>query len=168
MNTTLTLAGAGLDLGILYLNIRPWWKGGRNPKDLAHFGGSFALGSVSTMCAGGVLGWLAGCSAAGLNRAGNTTLHGATGATPGGAIAHGSLGTLTQEGAVVVLIATVVAGAAWKVAGKADRRRMAGGALCGSSLTLTAGVAGALSWLPAAVNGLGAALRTGLEGGGLL
>ncbi|MFI9200174.1 hypothetical protein [Streptomyces sp. NPDC053048] len=164
MNTTITLAGAGIDLSILYLNLKPWWKGGRNPKDLAPFGGYFLLGSVSTMCAGGVLGWLASCSAAGVNRVGDTVVHGTTGAAPGGAIAHGSLGALTSEGGVVVLLATVAAGAAWRLSGKADRRRMVGGAVCGTSLTFTAGVAGALYWLPGAVNGLGATLRSGLEG----
>lgn len=167
IDVSLTLAGSAVSIGIIYLNLRPWWKSGRNPKDLAPFAGNFFLGSVSTMCTGGVLGWLAGCSATGVNKAGDTIVHGATG-TSGAAIAHGSLGDLTPEGAVVVFLATVASAAAWKAAGKADKRRMIGGAVSGASLTATAGVSGALYWLPAAVNGVGAGLRTGLEGGGLL
>ncbi|MEV4440337.1 hypothetical protein AB0K09_15200 [Streptomyces sp. NPDC049577] len=167
-DTTLSLAGATVSLGVVYLNLRPWWKGGRAPKDLLPFGGYFLLGSVSTMCTGGVLGWLAGCSAAGVNHAGRQAVHGATGSAPSGALTHGSLGPLTPEGAVIVFLATVAAGLAWKAAGKLDRRRMVGGAVCGSTLTMTAGVAGALFWLPDAVNSLGLSLRTVLEGGGLL
>ncbi|WP_367138879.1 MULTISPECIES: hypothetical protein [Streptomyces] len=166
--TSITLAGSAVSVGIAYLNLRPWWKGGRNPKDLLPFGGYFLLGSVSTMCAGGALGWLSGCSAAGVNRAGNAAVHGTTGTAPSGALTHGSLGALSPEGAVVVFIATLAAGAAWKAAGKADRRRMIGGAVCGSTLTLTAGVAGALVWLPGVVNGLGAGLRAALEAAGIL
>ncbi|MCF3101438.1 hypothetical protein IPZ58_07570 [Streptomyces roseoverticillatus] len=167
MNTELTLAGSALSAGIVYLNLRPWWKSGRNPKDLIPFGGPFLLGSVSTMCTGGILGWLAGCSATGINKTGDTLVHGATG-TNGAAITHGSLGALTPEGGVVVFLATVACGTAWKAAGKADKRRMAGGALTGASLTLTAGVANALSWLPSVVNGLGSGLRSGMEGTGIL
>ncbi|MBH1938945.1 hypothetical protein I5Q34_32590 [Streptomyces sp. AV19] len=163
MNTDLTLAGSAVSIGITYLNLRPWWKGGRSPKDLLPFSGSFLLGSTATMCTGGILGWLAGCSATSANKAGGTVVRGTTG-TEGGAIAHGSLGALTPDGGVVVFLTTIAVGAAWRAAGKADRRRMAGGAFCGTSLTFTAGVAGALSWLPGAVNGLGATLRSGLEG----
>ncbi len=166
-STSLTLAGAAIGLAIGYLNLRTWWKSGRNPKDLLPFAGMFLLGSVSTMCAGGVLGWLAGCSAAGLNKAGQKAISSTTGSSAG-ALTHGSLGALDENGAVVVFLATVAAGAAWKAAGKLDKRRMFGGAVCGSSLTLVAGVAGALVWLPGVVNALGLSLRTALEGGGIL
>ncbi|MGW1071547.1 hypothetical protein [Streptomyces sp. NPDC002537] len=166
-STPLTYTGAAISLAIGYLNLRPWWKSGRDPKQLLPFAGMFLLGSVSTMCAGGILGWLSGCSATGLNKAGEKAVSSATGSSPG-ALAHGSLGALDQNGAVVVFLATVAAGAAWKAAGKLDKRRMASGAVCGSSLTLTAGVAGALAWLPGVVNAAGLSLRTALEGGGIL
>lgn len=165
--TQLTLAGAAISLAVLYLNLRPWWKGGRDPKQLLPFGGMFLLGSVSTMCTGGVLGWLAGCSATGVNKIGDKAVPATTG-TRSGALAHGSLGALDENGAVVVFLATVVAAAAWKAAGKLDKRRMFGGAVCGSTLTLTAGVAGALVWLPGMVNSMGLSLRTALEGAGVL
>ncbi|RLU81102.1 hypothetical protein CTZ27_33205 [Streptomyces griseocarneus] len=165
--TSLTFPGAGLSLGITYLNLRPWWKGGRKWKDLMPFAGAFLLGAVSTMCVGGLLGLLAGCSAVGVNTAGDKAVGGATG-QHSGALAHGSLGALTPDGAVVVFLATVAAAAAWKAASKGDQRRMLGGVVCGASLTLTAGVAGALHWLPAAVNMLGVSGRTLLEGGGIL
>ncbi|MEU7044955.1 hypothetical protein AB0A77_28405 [Streptomyces varsoviensis] len=166
--TQLTLAGAAISLAVLYLNVRPWWKGGRNPKDLLPFGGMFLLGAISTACTGGLLGWLAGCTAIGVNTAGNKAVHATVGSAQGSALAHGVLGSLSQEGGVVVFVAAVAAAAAWKAAAKTDKRKMAGGAICGASLTLTAGVAGALSWLPDVANALGLWARTGLEGAGVL
>lgn len=163
----LTLSGAAISLAVLYLNLRPWWKGGRNPKDLVPFGVSFLLGALSTVCVGGLLGWLAGCSATGANTVGEKTVPGATG-TQDAALARGSLGQLTTEGGVVVALLTVAVGAMWKAAGEKDRRRMAGGAWCGATLCLTAGVAGALSGLPDAANHLGEGLRAALEGQGVL
>ncbi|MEU5608436.1 hypothetical protein AB0H03_06710 [Streptomyces sparsogenes] len=163
----LTFAGAAISLAVLYLNLRPWWKGGRNPKDLLPFGGAALLGALSTVCTGGLLGWLAGCSAQGANTAGEKAVPGTTG-TQGAALARGTLDQLTPEGGVVVFLLTIAVGAMWKAAGKQDRRRMAGGAFCGATLCLTAGVAGALSGLPDAANNLGAGLKAALEGQGVL
>lgn len=163
----LTLAGAAISIGVLFLNLRPWWTGGRNPKDLLPFGSAFVLGALATVCAGGLLGWLAGCSAVGANTAGNKAVPGATG-TSDVALARGSLGALTQEGGVIVFLLALAVAAAWKVAGKKDKRRMAGGGFCGMTLCLTAGIAGTLDWLPGVANSLGTGLRSALEGGGLL
>ncbi|MFF4403808.1 hypothetical protein [Streptomyces sp. NPDC001404] len=162
--TQLTFPGAAVGLALMYLSLRTWWKGGRHPKDLLPFAGMFLLGSLSTMCAGGVLGWLAGCSAVGVNQGGAKAV-GVTTGTQSGALAHGSLGALTPDGAVIVFLCSVAAGAAWKAAGKLDKRKMIAGGVCGATLTLTAGVAGALVWLPGVVNTLGASLRTALGGG---
>ncbi|MET7933474.1 hypothetical protein [Streptomyces sp. NPDC005322] len=163
----LSFAGAALSLAVLYLNLRPWWKGGRNPKDLLPFGGSALLGALSTVCTGGLLGWLAGCSAQSANTAGYKAVPGATGTQDTG-LARGSLGQLTPEGGVVVFLLTIVVAAAWKAAGKQDRRRMAGGAFCGATLCFTAGVAGMLGGLPDAANNLGDGLKAALEGQGIL
>lgn len=163
----LTFAGAAISLGVLYLNLRPWWKGGRNPKDLLPFGGAALLGALSTVCTGGLLGWLAGCSTTGANTAGEKGVPGATG-TNSGALAKGSLGQLTPEGGVIVFLLAVTVAAMWKAAGKQDRKRMYGGAFCGSTLCMTAGVAGMLGGLPSAANNLGDGLRAALEGQGIL
>lgn len=165
---SLTLFGLGISLAILFANLRSWWTSpGRDPKMLIPFGANFAWGALATVCAGGLLGWLAGCAAAGTNTAGTRAVGGATGATDS-TIARGTLGTLTPEGAVVMFLMTVGVVLAWKAAGKVEKRRMAGGAICGSTLCLTAGVAGLLNWLPAVVNQAGAGLRAAVEGGGVL
>lgn len=163
----LTFAGAAVSLAVLFLNLRPWWKGGRDPKQLIPFGSAFILGALATVCTGGLLGWLAGCSAVGANTAGNKAVPGTTG-TPDSVLARGSMGQLTAEGGVVVFLLAIGVAAAWKAAGKSDKRRMFGGGFCGMTLCLTAGIAGTLDFLPGVANSLGAGLRGALEGGGLL
>lgn len=165
--TQLTFAGAAISLAVLFLNLRPWWKGGRDPKALIPFGVSFILGALATVCTGGLLGWLAGCSAVGANTAGNKAVPGTTG-TSDAALARGSLGALTPEGGVVVFLLAIGVFAAFKAAGKSDKRRMVGGGFCGATLCLTAGIAGTLDFLPGVANSIGAGLRSALEGGGLL
>lgn len=166
-DTQLTLGGLAIALAVLYANLRPWWKGGRDPKQLAPFGSGFALGALATICAGGLLGWLAGCSAGVTNTVGDKAVPGTTGTTSG-ALTKGSLGQLTAEGGVVVFLLAVGVVLAWKAAGKLDKRRIAGGMICGTTLCLTAGVAGLLAWLPQVINGAGAAGRAAIEGAGLL
>jgi len=56
----------------------------------------------------------------------------------------------------------------YKAAGKQDKRRLIGGAYVGSVLCLTAGVAGALSWLPGALNAAGDGVVSAVEGAGIL
>lgn len=161
--TQMTLAGVAISLAILLLNLRGWWKSGRQLKDLWPFTQTFMLGALATICAGGILGWLAGCTAQGVNTAGDKVVPGTTG-TNGGAIAYGSLGNLTQEGGAVVFVLTVLVVAAWKAAGKTEQRRMAGGAICGSTLCLTAGIAGWMDWLPDVINAFGTWGRGAIEG----
>lgn len=168
MNAGLTFSGLALSLAILYANFRPWWKGARDPKLLIPFGSGFGLGALGTVCGGGLLGWLAGCSSKLANSGGDKAVRGTTGTASSGAITHGDLGELTPEGAVVVFLLAVGVVLAWRASGKLDKRRMAGGAFCGSTLCLTAGVAGALAWLPDGVNQLGGVLRGAVEGAGLL
>lgn len=167
-STSLTLAGLALSLAIFYANFRPWWKGSREAKLLIPFGSGFGLGALGTMCGGGILGWLAGCSAHLANTGGDKGVKGVTGTSSAAAVTHGDLGQLTPEGAVIVFLLTVGTVLAWRAAGKKDKRRMVGGGFCGATLCLTAGVAGMLSWLPDAINQLGQVLRGAVEGAGIL
>ncbi|MHC5259894.1 hypothetical protein ACYSUO_18610 [Streptomyces sp. UC4497] len=167
-STGLTLAGVAAVLVILWANLRPWWKGDRDPAKLKSFGLGSLLGSVSTMCAGGVLGWLAGCSASIANTGGSKGVQAATGKTSDAAITHGNLGQLTPEGAVIVFLLTCATIFAFRAAGKDERKRMVGGTFCGVCLCLTAGVASLLNWLPGLINQAGTILRSSVEGAGLL
>ncbi|MEV4908734.1 hypothetical protein AB0N46_29325 [Streptomyces albidoflavus] len=168
MTTGLTLAGLALSLAIFWANFRPWWKGSREAKALLPFGQGFILGAVSTVCAGGLLGWLAGCAATAANQGGDKATLGVTGAGAAQPLARGTLGDLTPEGAVLVLLLTVGVILAWRAAGKAERKRVAGGAFVGATLCLTAGVASLLSWLPDTLNQGGGYLRMAVEGAGIL
>lgn len=166
--TGLTLSGLALSLAIFYANFRPWWNGSRAFKETVPFGQGFGIGALGTICAGGTLGWLAGCSSRIANTGGDKAVRGTTGTGSAGAVTHGDLGQLTPEGAIIVFLLTVGVVLAWRAAGKKDKKRMAGGAFCGSTLCLTAGVASALNWLPDLVNQLGQVLRTAVEGAGIL
>lgn len=149
--TTLSIGGLGLALAILIANLRPWWKGSRDPKQLLPFGHGFAVGALATICSGGLLGLLASCSAGAANTAGRRAVPGTTG-TSDGSIAHASLGQLTPGGGLMVFLLAVGLVLAWKSTEKKEKKRMAGGAFCGTTLCLTAGVAGLLGWLPTTVN----------------
>jgi hypothetical protein len=170
MNTpALTLAGLALTLAILWANLRPWWTGSRDPKMLAAFGKGAGLGVLGAMCAGGLLGWLAGCAPVVGSTAGSKAVGAVTGTPSGAALARGSMsGSLTEEGAVVVFVAAVCVWFAWRKASKDDKKRIAGGAYCGASLCATAGVAGALNFLPGLVNGAGAQVRAAIDSAGVL
>lgn len=166
---SLTLAGLALTAVILWANLRPWWTGSRDPKMLAAFGKGAALGVLGAMCTGGLLGLLAGCAPSVGNQAGSKAVGAVTGTQGGSALARGSLsGSLTEEGAVVVFLIAVGVVFAWRKAGKDDKKRMAGGVYCGASLCATAGVAGALGFLPGLVNGAGEQVRAAIDSAGVL
>ncbi|MFJ3834461.1 hypothetical protein ACIPY6_02970 [Streptomyces sp. NPDC090054] len=168
MNIGLSLAGAVICLGILYFNLRKWWDGGREIKALAPFAQSTFMGILAALCAGGLLGWLAGCTRQGVSAVGDKGISGVTGTPAGAPMATQSLaGQLTPEGGVIVALAAAITVVAYKAAGKEDKRRMAGGLICGMCLTITAGIAGALDGLPGLVNEAGAAARAVLESGSL-
>lgn len=167
MNIGLSIGGLGISLVVLYANLRTWWKAGKDPKTLGPFGAGFALGALSTICAGGILGFLAGCTVQGANGTGNRAVPGATG-TQSTPLARGSLGQLTPEGGLVVFLLAAGVFLAWKVSGKDVKKRMAGGLMCGACLCATAGVASLLNGLPQAANGIGVAIRAAFEGQGVL
>lgn len=163
----LTLAGAAVSLAVLYANLRTWKKSGWEPKQIGPFAMYFTLGALATVCTGGILGFLAGCSVQASNGTGGRVVPGATGTGDRG-IATGSMGQLTAEGGAVVFVLTVALVLAWKAAGKDVKKRMAGGAFCGATLCTTAGVAGLLNGLPEVANGIGVAAVAALEGQGVL
>jgi hypothetical protein len=166
--TTLTLGGLLLALIILTCNLYPWWKGNRDMKMLASFGKGNAAGVCMAMCPGGILGWAHSRSGAIGNGAGERVSQAATGTASGQNLTTGQLVGLGATGAVIVVITVLLVALAYKEAGKKDKRRILGGAYVGSALCLTAGVAGALSWLPSALNAAGDGLVAAVQGAGIL
>ncbi|MGW7198479.1 hypothetical protein [Streptomyces chryseus] len=160
-----TLAGVAIALAILFLNLRKWWTGGRALKDLIPTGQGLITGAFGTVCVGGLAGWLSGCTRQAANLGGGKVVTGTTGSDSGSTIATGSLGSLTEEGGVVVFILFVATVAAYKAFNKEEKGRLLGAVLAGTVLCATAGVAGMLSGLPDLANELGASARTVLEGG---
>lgn len=166
--TTLTLGGLLAALLVLVANLHPWYKGGREMRQLAAFGKGFAAAACAAACPGGILGWAHTHTGALANGTGGRTGTAATGTTPGSSLSSGQLAGLSAAGAVVVVIAVFLTVLAYKTAGKADKRRILGGFFVGSVLLLTAGVAGALAWLPGALNGAGDGIVAAVQGSGLL
>jgi hypothetical protein len=120
------------------------------------------------MCGGGLLGYLAGCTAGAVNTGGGEVVTGTTGQHAGAPVTTGSLGDLTPAGAVIVVLIASGVVFAFRAAGKDERKRMVGGVVCGVCLCLTAGVASALNWLPGLINGAGQQLQAAVQGAGIL
>ncbi|WP_326768649.1 hypothetical protein OG978_32665 [Streptomyces sp. NBC_01591] len=162
--TGATLAGCTVAFAILFLNLRKWWTGGRALKDLIPTIQGFITGALGTICAGGLAGWLAGCTRQAANTGGDKVISGTTGTGAGSAIASGSMGQLTEEGAVVVFLVFLALVASYKAASKEDKGRLIGTMIAGFILCATAGVAGALDGLPDLVNSLGLSGKNALGG----
>ncbi|MFE2555992.1 hypothetical protein ACFXGT_08140 [Streptomyces sp. NPDC059352] len=163
MNTALSFAGVGLALLVLWANLRPWWKGGRDPQALIPYGSTLFLGLLATMCVGGLMGWGA-AGIVGIFSGGGDTVVSAAAGTSGTSVATARLGALSAPGGVVV---TGYFGAIlliWKGAGKTDKRRMLGGLATGAVLGVLPGVVLFLDWLPDTVNGAGDYVKALLEG----
>jgi hypothetical protein len=166
--STLTLGGLLLALIILTCNLYPWYRGGREMKQLASFGKGFGAAACAAACPGGILGWAHSRSGTVGNGVGERTGQAVTGTTATSSLTTGQLVGLGSTGAVIVVIAVTLVVLAYKAAGKLDKRRIIGGAYVGSTLCLTAGVAGALAWLPGALNGVGDGVKAFVEGSGVL
>jgi hypothetical protein len=166
--TGTTLAGAAIALVILALNLRKWWSGGRAAKDLIPTTQGLVTGAFGTMCAGGLAGWLSGCTRQATNFGGGKAVMGTTGTDSSSAIASGSFESLTPEGGVIVFAFFCVTIAVYKTLSKEDKGKLIGGVVAGSVLCVTAGVAGMLSGLPDVANQLGDSARAALEGRGSL
>lgn len=160
----LSLCGAVLSVAVLIINIRTWWKGNRELKALVPFAGGLINGSAWTLCAGGLLGWVAVSTAAAGSTAGDWAVSRVTG-QGGGSLTQGSMGALTPAGACVVVIALIVGGVAFKGLGKVDKKRALGGLFVGLTLCATAGFAQLMQWIPDLYNGVGAFGQSALNGG---
>ncbi|MFH8336944.1 hypothetical protein [Streptomyces sp. AM6-12] len=166
--TTLTVGGLLAAVLVLAANLRPWWKGGREMKMLSSFGKGLLAAICAAACPGGILGWSHHHAATIANRAGQRTSDAAAGASSGSGLTTGQLVGLSATGAAVVIVTVFLISLAYKDAGKKDKRRIVGGAFVGSTFTLTAGVAGALVWLPDALNGVGDSVVSAVQSSGLL
>ncbi|GAA2732251.1 hypothetical protein [Streptomyces nogalater] len=166
--TTLTVSGLLAAVLVLIANLRPWWKGNREMKLLVPFGRGFGAAACAAACPGGILGWTHTHAAPVANRAGARASDAATGTSSASGLTTGQLVGLGATGAGVVIVVAFLTVVAYKEAGTKDRRRIIGGVFVGSVLTLTAGVTGALFWLPSALNGIGDAVVAAVQSSGLL
>lgn len=166
--STLTLGGLLAALLVLLANLHPWWTGSREMKQLAAFGKGAAAAGCAAACPGGLLGWVHSRSGAVANGAGERTAAVGTGTSAGAGLTSGQIVGLGSTGAVVTVLVVFLVVLAYKKAGKADKKRILGGAFVGSVLLLTAGVAGALAWLPNALNTTGAIIVDAVQGAGIL
>ncbi|MEU1275309.1 hypothetical protein [Streptomyces sp. NPDC005799] len=166
--TGLTLGGLLAALLVLTANLHPWWTGSREMKQLAAFGKGFAAAACAAACPGGMLGWAHTHSGSVANGAGERTSSAAAGTSSAASLTSGQLVGLGATGAVVAVIVVFLVALSYKSAGRKDKRRMVGGAFVGSVLLLTAGVAGALAWLPGALNAAGSSVVAAVEGAGIL
>ncbi|WAL93976.1 hypothetical protein [Streptomyces sp. Je 1-369] len=165
---TLTLGGLLAALLVLIANLYPWWTGNREMKQLAAFGKGFIAAACAAACPGGLLGWAHTRSGTIANGAGERTGSVATGTSSASGITNGQLLGLSATGAVIAVCVVFLVVLAYKAAGKQDKKRILGGAFVGSVLLLTAGVAGALAWLPDALNTTGVAVVDAVQGTGVL
>lgn len=169
MNVALNLGSVAVAFAILWLNLRPWWKSGRDPKALLPFGAGAGIGSLATICVGGVLGWGAARAAGTSASLGEKGVATATGVEGSSALPVARMGVLTPEGAVVTVLLLVAVGLLYKTSGKQDKRRILGGALSFAILGFLPGVAATFQWWPDAVNWTGSqAVALLSSGGGLL
>ncbi|MEV7112357.1 hypothetical protein [Streptomyces anulatus] len=153
--TGLSLAGVAVALAIAWANFRPWWKGGRDPKALLPYGAGWLLGSLSTVCAGGALGWGAAGIAGLLSKGGDTAVGSLVG-TGAAALASRRMGALDPAGGVVVALVFFVVALVFKLSGKQDKRRIVGGIVTGAVLGFLPGIAAQLGFLPDTANLVGA------------
>ena len=163
--TTLTLGGLLAALLVLIANLHPWWTGGREMKQLAAFGKGAAAAACAAACPGGLLGWAHHHTGAIGNGTGGRVNSAATGTNASAALSSGQLVGLGVTGAFVAVLIVFLVALSYKAAGKKDKKRMAGGAFVGSTFLLTAGVAGALQWLPGALTAAGQGIQAAFEGG---
>ncbi|MEU0332206.1 hypothetical protein [Streptomyces sp. NPDC006193] len=166
--TTLTLGGLLAALLVLLANLHPWWKGGREMKQLAPFGKGFSAAACAAACPGGILGWAHTHTGTAANGAGGRTSIATSGTTSSAALTTGQLVGLGATGAAIAVLVVFLVSLEYKQAGRKDKRRIIGGAFVGSTFLLTAGVAGALAWLPGALNGTGDAIVAAVQGAGIL
>jgi hypothetical protein len=123
MNVAVNLGGVAVGLAILWLNVRKWWKGNRDPKELIPYGAGSALGSLSTICVGGALGWGASGIAGLFSSVGSKGVETTTGTSGAAAVPTGRMGVLTPEGGVITCLILLSVVVLYKSSGKLDKRR---------------------------------------------
>ncbi|MEW2351452.1 hypothetical protein AB0904_27765 [Streptomyces sp. NPDC006684] len=164
--TALTIGGLTAALLVLVANLHPWWTGKRELKQLASFGKGIGAAVLMAACPGGLLGWVHAHTGGVANAAGERAGSAGTGVGTSGALGAGHLVGLSAAGAPLVVVGVFLVYLAWKKSGAKDKKRIIGGVFVGSALLLTAGIAGALDWLPTALNQAGvqvvAAVQEGL------
>jgi hypothetical protein len=156
MNVAINLGGVAVALGILWLNFRKWWKGNRDPKELIPYGAGSALGSLSTICIGGALGWGAAGIAGLFSSVGSKGVETTTGTSGAAAVPTGRMGVLTPEGGVITCLILLGVVVLYKSSGKLEKRRIVGGFITFAILGFLPGVASLLDWWPDSVNWAGA------------
>ncbi|WP_371099289.1 hypothetical protein [Streptomyces sanglieri] len=161
--TGVTLAGCLIAIAIMAIYLWKWWTGGRAIKDLISMIQGFLNGALTTVCTGGLAGWLAGCTRQAAGGVGGKVISSTTGTDSGTPLATASLGQLTPEGGTVVFLLFVILFFSYKAASKEDKGRLLGFVAAGMILCATAGVAGMLDGLPDLINGLGLSGRNALE-----
>lgn len=153
-STAITVGGLAVSLAATGIYGWRWWKTpNRKPADLAPFAGTYILGGLATMCAG-LLGVLAGWTALLGNGVGKHAVTSASGGAPA-AVNRGTAGVLTPGGHLVAFLFAVGFVVAWKAADKAVKRKLFWGWFCGSTMTLTVGIAGLFLQVTGVANGLG-------------
>lgn len=149
----LTAGALAVSLAVTGTNLWYWYKSGKDPKNLLHFGGGYLTGGLATVCTG-LLGTLAGWTAGADNGLGKHAVSSTTGHTAN-TLHHGTAGQLTPGGGIVTVLVAVGFVVAWKAAPKAVKRKLAGGFFSGATLTITIGVAGLFVHVVGLVNGVG-------------
>ncbi|WP_329592147.1 hypothetical protein OG195_27340 [Streptomyces sp. NBC_01362] len=162
--TGVTFVACLIALVTMAVYLRKWWTGGRAAKDIISMAWAFLNGGLTTVCVGGLAGWLAGCTRQAVGGVGGKAFSATTGTDSGTPIATASLGQLTPEGGGVVVFLFVILFFSYKAASKEEKGRLLAFVAAGMVLCVTAGVAGVLDGLPDLINGLGLSGRNALEG----
>ncbi|MYV53135.1 hypothetical protein [Streptomyces sp. SID3212] len=165
MNVALSLGGVIVALALLWANLRPWWKGNRDPRALVPYAAGASIGSLSTICVGGALGWGAAGIAGLISSGADKGIRALTGTGPA-PVATASLGTLTEYGGAVTVLLLITVGMMVKTGSKDDRRRIAGGFATFAVLGLLPGVVALLDWWPETINTAGQQLQAFVEARG--
>ncbi|MEZ0066702.1 hypothetical protein ABIA32_002714 [Streptacidiphilus sp. MAP12-20] len=116
-------------------------RGGRNWKQLGPFGFAFAIGTLCSLCSGGLLGAMAHQLGNGSSSIGSNVLAVLTGAASP-AVARHAQQRLTAGGAVVLVLLVVGAIVWWRGSGRGMHRDLLCGMLSGVTLGPTAGIGG--------------------------
>lgn len=142
-----SLGGVTVGLSILGWNVTTWWAGSKkhNFRDLVPFILCVLYGMLLILSTGGLLGWLSNFALWGSSEIGDAALEYVVGGGSPNATRGAHL-ILTDGGHAFVIVATVVLIAVW-TRKKGFRWDLALSIVCGISLGLSSGVAGAAGFI---------------------